>query len=173
LRRLAIVVVLVLVAAVGYRSLGSAQTGTGTLTLPQPAPTPGEKAPIFNEQDVEGDEFELSGNGVYVLTFWSTLNQGSNNAEAGFEKLAREYGDDGATFAAVYVNGTPQKGDKPYTILRDSGGRLASLYNVKRVPRLFVVKDGAITKVQNDYYDGIEQELETAIREALEKEPAE
>ncbi|MBA3610917.1 MAG: hypothetical protein H0W54_05820, partial [Rubrobacter sp.] len=61
----------------------------------------------------------------------------------------------------------------PYTILRDSRGRLASLYNVKRVPRLFVVKDGAITKVQNDYYDGIEQELETAIREALEKEPAE
>jgi len=164
------VIVVVLVASVGYRSFGSAETATGTLTLPQPAPTSGEKAPTFSEPDARGEDFRLTNDGIYVLTFWSTLNQGSNDAQAGFEKLAREYGDDGVTFAAVYVSSTPEEDGEPYATLQDSRGHLTSLYNVKRVPRLFVVKDGIITTVQNDYYDGTEKELETAIQTALEPE---
>ena len=169
-------VILVLVASVGYRSFGSAETATGTLTLPQPAPTSGEKAPTFKEPDTTGEDFALTDDGVYVLTFWSTLNRGSNGARAGFEKLAGEYGDD-VEFAAVYVSSTPDEDGEAYTTLQDSGGYLTSLYNVKRVPRLFVVKDGVITLVLNDYYEGTDTykgtdaQLESAIQEALKKEP--
>ena len=170
-KRLVIVVVLVLAASVGYRSFGSAETATGTLTLPQPAPTSGENAPNFEEPDTSGEDFELTDDGVYVLTFWSTLNKGSNDAQESFETLAREYGDDGVEFAAVYVSSTPKGDGRPYTTLQDSGGYLTSLYNVKRVPRLFVVKDGVITTVQNDYYEGVEKDLETEIQAALEREP--
>ena len=166
-----IVAVLVLLTSVGYHSLGNdEETGTGTLTLPQPAPTPGERAPTFTAQDTKGKPFSIDENGVYVLTFWSTLNQGSNQAQAGFERLAREYDDEGVNFAAVYVGGTPKDGRHPYKILQDSHGRLTSLYLVKRVPRLFLIRDGDIVLVQNQYFEENEKDLETALREALDKE---
>lgn len=169
MKRLALVIVLVLVASVGYRSLGSAETGTGTLTLPQPAPTPGQRAPDFTAQDVEGKTFGIEEDGVYVLTFWSTLNKGSNQAQEGFERLAREYTDD-ARFAVIYVGGTPETDGEPYTTLQDTRGRLTSLYNVKRVPRLFLIRDGEIVLVQNEYFEENEEDLDTALQEALKRE---
>jgi thiol-disulfide isomerase/thioredoxin len=159
----------VLVAAGFYRSFGSAETGTGTLTLAQPAPTVGQRAPQFTAETAEGDTFTLSDEGVYVLTFWSTLNENSNDAQPGFEQLAGEYKDDGVSFAAVYVNSIPRDRDVPYTMLQDPIGKLTSLYNVKRVPRLFLVKDGGITLVQNDYYEEYKGELEEALKSTLEE----
>src|SRR3712207_6234214 len=145
MKRLIVVFLLVLVAAGFYRSFGSAETGTGPLTLAHPAPTVGQQAPQFTAETAEGDTFTLSDEGVYVLTFWSTLNENSNDAQPGFEQLAGEYKDDGVSFAAVYVNSIPRDRDVPYTMLQDPIGKLTSLYNVKRVPRLFLVKDGEIT----------------------------
>jgi thiol-disulfide isomerase/thioredoxin len=171
MRRFIVVAIVVLVVAIGYRSYGGAETGTGTLTLQQPAPTQGESAPRFQQKDIDGKPFEISDDGVYVLMFWSTLNQGSNKARPGFEKLAREYSDDGATFAAVYVGSVPSDNDKPYGILQDSRGSLTSRYNIKRVPRVFVIKDGTITAVQNEYFDEYIEDLETEIQEALGQEP--
>ncbi len=167
MKRLIVVVVLVLVAAATYRSFGSAETGTGTLTLEQPAPAVGAQAPEFTAETAEGDTFELSDEGVYVLTFWSTLNEDSDDAQPGFEELAREYGDDGVSFAAVYVNSAPRHEDVPYTMLQDGTGKLTSLYNVKRVPRLFLVKNGTIELVLNSYYEGYEKDLEEALDGAL------
>jgi thiol-disulfide isomerase/thioredoxin len=170
-KRLAIVFFVVLAAALFYRSFGSAETGTGSLTLPQPAPNVGDNAPGFRVKSVDDRVFELSDHGVYVLTFWSTLNKDSKLAVPGFEDLAREYEDDGASFAVVYVNSAPRDDNVPYTMLLDSTGELVSKYNVKRVPRLFVVEDGTIGYAQDYYYEGYENSLRKAIDQAIAKEP--
>ncbi len=169
MKRLIVVVLLVLVVAATYRFFGSAETGTGTLTLEQPAPNVDEQAPTFTVKNVEGESFVLSDEGVYVLTFWSTLNENSNDAQPGFARLAREYEDDGAAFAVVYVNSAPRNEDVPYAMLQDGTGKLTSpgMYNVKRVPRLFLVKDGVIELVLNNFYEGYEKDLEKALEGAL------
>ncbi len=169
MRRLAVVIFLVVAVAVTYRSFGSEETGTGALTLPQPAPNEGATAPEFTVETAEGRRFVLSDEGIYVLTFWSSLNLGSREARPGFIELAREYEDDGVSFAAVYVNSPPRGGDAPYTTLQDSTGRITSLYNVKHVPRLFLIQDGHIEFVHDGYYEGIEKDLEEALKSALEK----
>ena len=171
MKRLAIVFFVVLAAALFYRSFGSAETGTGSLTLPQPAPNVGDNAPGFRVKSVDDRVFELSDHGVYVLTFLSTLNKDSNEAVPGFEDLAREYEGDGVSFAVVYVNSAPRDDNVPYTMLLDSTGELVSKYNVKRVPRLFVVEDGTIGYAQDYYYEGYETSLREAIDEALANEP--
>jgi hypothetical protein len=170
-KRLAIVFFVVLAAALVYRPFGGAETGTGSLTLPQPAPSVGDNAPAFEVKTVAGRDFELADRGVYVLTFWSTLNKDSNESVPGFEDLAREYKDDGVSFAVVYVNSAPHDDHVPYTMLLDSTGELVSKYNVKRVPRLFVVKNGTVEYAQDYYYEGYEKGLRKAIEEATAKEP--
>ena len=171
-KRLAIVFFAVLAAALFYRAFGSAETGTGSLTLPQPAPSVGDNAPGFTAKNVEGQDFDLSDRGVYVLTFWSTLNKDSNEAEAGFENLAKKYEDDGVSFAVVYVNSAPNDDHVPYTMLLDSTGELVSKYNVKRVPRLFVIKNGKVEYAQDYYYgEAYKKSLRVAIEAATAKEP--
>lgn len=170
MKRLVIVGLLVIVTAVGWRSYGSPETGTGTLTLPQPAPNAGEQAPNFTARTAEGKTFELKDKGIYVLTFWSTLNEGSSEARPAFTRLAREYSDSGVSFAAVYVSNIPgQAEEAPYTLLQDSSGRLTSLYNVKRVPRLFLIENGRVVLVHNGYYGDNEKLLEEALRGLLEE----
>ena len=171
MRRLVVVFLLVLAAGGLYRSFGSAETGTGTLTLEQPAPNVGEQAPTFTVENVEGEPFVLSDKGVYVLTFWSTLNESSNEAQPAFARLTREYDDEGVSFAVVYVNSAPKNDDVPYTMLQDGTGKLTSpgMYNVKRVPRLFLVKDGDIEMVLNSYYEGYQKDLEEVLNAALEE----
>ncbi|MDQ3429931.1 MAG: hypothetical protein M3479_08300, partial [Actinomycetota bacterium] len=53
----------------------------------------------------------------------------------------------------------------PYDVLQDSTGELTAKYNVKRVPRLFLIDDGTIELVQNGYY----QENEERLREELDQ----
>ncbi len=171
MKRLAVIALLVLAAAASYRSLGSPETGTGSLTLPQPAPAVGDPAPRFTARSVGGEPFKLSGEGLYVLAFWSTLNVNSNRALPGFEDLAEEYGDEGISFAAVYANGAPRDRSAPFTMLRDPTGQLVSKYNVKRVPRLFVVRDGTIEFALDYYYDGYDEELGEQLEELLAEGP--
>jgi thiol-disulfide isomerase/thioredoxin len=92
----------------------------------------------------------------------------SNKAEPGFKELAEEYDNDEASFAVVYVNGAPEDYQAPYTLLRDTNGKLTSRYNVKRVPRLFLIKNGDVELVLNGYYDGSEEDLKDALQEAVE-----
>ncbi len=165
MKRLIVIFLVVLATAGFYRSFGSAETGTGTLTLPQPAPTVEDPAPTFTAESAGGEPFELSEEGIYVLAFWSTLNEYSNEAQPGFAKLAREY--DGISFAVVFVNSAPRNGDASYAALQDPSGKLTSRYNVKHVPRLFLIQDGDIKLVQNGYYEENEEVLEEALKDAL------
>ena len=125
----------------------------------------------FTAENVEGERFVLSDRGLYVLTFWSTLNESSNDAQPAFARLTREYEDEGVSFAVVYVNSAPKSDEVPYTMLQDGTGKLTSpgMYNVKRVPRLFLVKDGDIEMVLNSYYEGYEEDLEEVLNAALEE----
>lgn len=160
------VAVLVLAVALLYRTFASPETATGSLTLAAPEPNVGSAAKNFTARDVEGRDFELSDSGVYVLAFWSPLNQSSNRARPGFVEAAREYKEE-ASFAVVYVNGARKDVDAPYDRLYDPTGSLASRYNVKRVPRLFIVRDGVISWVLDEYYLGYEKHLKQEIDEAL------
>ena len=166
MKRLLVVALLVLAASTGYRFYGSPETGTGSLTLPQPAPNRYDTAPSFETIREDGESFELSDEGVYVLTFWSILNQDTAEARPEFEEMAREYGEEGVFFAAVYVSNAPEsEKDVSYEVLQDSTGELTAEYNVKRVPRLFLIDDGTIELVQNGYY----QENEEHLREELDR----
>jgi thiol-disulfide isomerase/thioredoxin len=164
-KRLLVVVVLVLAASAAYRFYGSPETGTGSLTLPQPAPNPGEKAPFFETALRNGGEFELSEEGVYVLAFWSTLNMATAYARPEFVQLARDYEGQGVSFAAVYVNNIPEsEQDAPYAVLADGSGELTALYNVKKVPRLFLIRDGQIELAQDGFHPDDEE-----LREELDR----
>ncbi len=166
MKRLAVMAVLVLAVALFYRTLGGEETATGNLTLAPPEPNIGSVAKTFTARDTEGGRFELSEEGVYVLAFWSPLNQSSNKARPGFVEVAREYGEE-ASFAVIYVNGARSDIDAPYDRLHDyPKGRLASRYNVKRVPRLFVVRDGVVSWTLDEYYEGYEKDLAQQIEEA-------
>ncbi len=166
MKRLLVVALLVLAASSGYRVYGSPETGTGSLTLPQPAPNTGEEAPNFGADRRDGGNFELSDEGVYVLTFWSTLNKDTADARPEFEEMARDYAEEGVSFAVVYVSNVPEsEEDVPYDVLQDGSGELTAMYNVKRVPRLFLIDDGTIELVQNGYY----QENEERLRENLDR----
>jgi thiol-disulfide isomerase/thioredoxin len=166
MKHLLVVVLLVLAAFLGYRLYGGEQTGTGRLTLPQSAPYRGEKAPVFNAVCQDGKAFEVSDEGVFVLTFWSTLNKATAGARPEFDRLARDYEDEGVSFAAIYVNDMPEsEKDIPYAVLQDGSGELSALYNVKRVPRLFLIRDGTIELVQNGHYPQNERQL----REELDR----
>lgn len=173
MKRLLVIVLLVLAASTGYRLYGSPTTGTGSLTLPQPSPNKGDKAPTFEVTLRNSrNEFELSKGGVYVLAFWSTLNKGTADVRPMFDRLARDYKDKGVSFAAVYVSYTPEseKDDAPYAVLQDDTGELTALYNVKRVPRLFLIKDGTIDLVQNGYYLENEEQLREELDQVLSYE---
>lgn len=166
MRRLLIVSFLVLILAVGWRAYGSPETATGNLTLPQPAPNVGEKAREFTAPTLDGGEFQVKDKGIYVLTFWSTLNQDSYEAKNSFSELTRRYSDSGVSFGAVYVSNIPKDYDGvSYKVMRDSAGRLTSLYNVKRVPRLFVIEDGEVAFVYNSYNEANQELLKEKLQE--------
>lgn len=167
-----IVSFLVLILAVGWRAYGSPETATGNLTLPQPAPNVGEDAPEFTAPTLDGGEFRVTNEGIYVLTFWSTLNQDSYEAKASFSELSQQYSDSGVSFGAVYVSNNPGDYDEvPYKVMRDSAGRLTSLYNVKRVPRLFVIENGEVAFVYNSYNEANQELLKEKLKELTEESP--
>ena len=165
MKRLAAMVGLLLAVALFYRPSGGEGTPTGNLTPTAHEPKIGTAAKALTARDTEGGRFELSEEGVYVLAFWSPLNQSSNKARPGFVEVAREYGEQ-ASFAVIYVNGARSDIDAPYDRLHDPKGRLASRYNVKRVPRLFVVRDGVVSWTLDEYYEGYEKDLAQQIEAA-------
>jgi thiol-disulfide isomerase/thioredoxin len=100
-----------------------------------------------------------------VVAFWSTLNLDSERSEPHFQRLAEDFRGEGVRCAAVYVNGAPEEaGSSPYAVVRDPSGRLASLYKVRQVPRLFLVEDGTVRLT----YDGFSPESYEGVRETLE-----
>ncbi len=177
MKRLVVVTVLVLALVLIYRPLFDEGTGTGDLTLAAPEPNAGSSVSNFRVKDTDGGTFELTDRGIYVLTFWSTLNRNSNQARPQFVELAREYGDE-ASFAVVYVNGALEDEDAPYDRLHDRNGTLASRYNVKRVPRTFVIRNGRVTFTLDeftlaDYGENYGKFLRQGIDDAIEEQAEE
>ena len=170
MKRLGLVLLVVLIAAGFYRFYGSEATATGSLTLPGPAPNVGEEAETFGARRQDGGSFELSDEGVYVLTFWSMFNRDSVVSRPELAELAQEYGDKGVSFAAVYIGGAPRDANNvPYTVLLDGKGELASLYNVTKVPRSFLIEDGEIKLVQDGFVPGNEKQMEEELTRVLEE----
>lgn len=170
MRRLVLVVILVVAMSVSYDIFLSEDSGTGALTLDQPWPTPGEKAPSFEAERVSGQEFSMPDDGTYVVSFWSGLNRSSYETHSSFERLAREYGSSEVSFAAVYVGSVPRRdrSDAPYAVIKDKSGQLTSMYNVKRVPRLFLVKDGTVRLAQDNFYGENVQDMRQALDSTLQ-----
>jgi len=164
---LVIVLVLVIALAAGYRHYGSPATATGDLTLPPPAPAPADGAPTFSADRLGGEgKLALPKRGTHVLVFWSSLNLYSGKSEPYFRDLAEDFGGEGVGFGAVYVNGAPENAASlPYAVVPDRGDRLAGLYNVKRVPRLFLIEDGTVVEV----HDGFSPDDYHEVRETLEE----
>lgn len=166
MRRLIVVLTIVAALTAIYRFYGSPTTGTGTLTLPPPAPVPGEQAQPFTADHLGGGTFSVSKRGTYVIAFWDSLSYYSNQSKPHFGRLAEDFGDKGVRFVAVYVDNPPESaGSLPYAVVWDQTGRLASLYNVKRVPRLFVVEDGKVRIT----YDEFSPEIYAEVRKSLEE----
>ena len=170
MKRLVLVLLVVLIAAGFYRFNLNEETATGNLTLPGPAPNAGEAAETFEASREDGGSFRLSDDGVYVLAFWSVFNRDSVAARPELAELAREYGGEGVSFAAVYIGGAPRNvGDVPYTVLLDGQGELTSLYNVTKVPRSFLIEDGEIKLVQDGFIPGNEEKLKEELTRVLEE----
>jgi hypothetical protein len=153
MRRLILVSVLVFLAAMAYRSIDLPTTDRASPTLAGPAPNVGDKASSFvHELYDESGTFELSERGIYVLTFWDTLNQDSNQARPYFARLSDDFEGSGVRFAAVYIGDPPEDAEPAsYAVIHDADGRLAAMYNVKRVPRIFVISDGEVYLVHNNF----------------------
>jgi peroxiredoxin len=173
MRRLMVVLALVAALAVGYRLYASPATGTGSLTLPPPAPIPGQDAPNFTAERQGGGIFSLSERGTYVIAFWDTLSYYSKQSKPYFRKLAENYSGDGARFVVVYVDNPPEDevGSLPYEVVWDRNGRLASFYNVKRVPRLFIVKDGTVRMTYDDFSPEGYEEVRKTLEEVSQPPP--
>src|SRR3954447_17221603 len=111
IRRLVLVATLVLAVAVLYRTMGSPTTGSGSRsspTIPGPEPNAGTPAPTFVHERYDGGTFDLSDRGVYVLTFWDTLNRDSNLAHPYSARLAEDFEGTGTRFAAIYIGDPPK-----------------------------------------------------------------
>ncbi len=167
MRRFIAVTVVVVAVAILYRLFAGAEAATGTLTLPQPAPDAGQKAPTFTAESASGRPFRLTSRGTYVLVFWDSLDSQFSQARRSFTRLARRFDGSRVSFVAVYIGQAPDSGRTPYTVLTDRGGRLSAIYNVKRVPRLFLIHDGRIVLVQNGYYEANSKLLARSLKEIL------
>ena len=152
MRRLILLSVLVLLAATAYRSIELPTSERASPTLPGPAPNVGDKASAFAHERYDGGTFDLSDRGIYVLTFWDALNRDSNQARPYFARLAEDFEGSGVRFAAVYIGDPPGDAEPaPYVVMQDVDGSLAAIYNVKRVPRIFVISDGRVYLVHNNF----------------------
>lgn len=148
MRRLIAVLVLVAALAAAYRTLDPTNSGIGMIALGLPSPAPEESAPQFTHDRLNGDSFELTDQGTYVVTFLNTLNANSIETRSAFAQLAREFSDSPVRFAAIYIGGLPKDAQAaPHAVLHDRGGELSGLYRIKTVPRTFVVSDGEIYSV--------------------------
>lgn len=111
---------------------------------------PGDPAPDFTLPDHDGREFTLStalGHGPVVLFFYPAAHsRGCTKETCHFRDLAREFAALGAQRVGISMDRTDRQAQfarrnaLDYPLLVDDGGRVASLYGVKRSVDLLRVK---------------------------------
>ncbi len=154
----------------------------GGEVLEEGKPGPGDLAPLFTAQDLEGKrtclEELIDGKKVVLLNFWG-LRCSNCLVEIGYlNSMFEKYSPNGVEFLGVNVDGAssdvirknlPNLPDIPrYTILPDPEFKIPDLYNVAGAPLSFVIgKDGKILYRHEDFQPGDENGMEDALQKAM------
>lgn len=153
-------------------------------SVPQGKPGPGDPAPLFAVDDLEGKKTALgdiirSGKVVF-LNFWG-LRCANCIEEIGYlNPLFEKYRGKGVVFLGVNVDGVkpdlirqlmPKMPHFPkYTVLPDPEFNIPDLYNLSGAPLSLVIgRDGKITFRHEDFKPGDEKGMEEALQSAILK----
>jgi cytochrome c biogenesis protein CcmG/thiol:disulfide interchange protein DsbE len=124
-----------------------------------PAPIQGFKAPDFKLNTLQGGSVQLSdlrGKPVLV-SLWASWCPPCKAEMPAFEKVYRQYADQGLTILAVNASNQDsqaeaqafvQANDLTFPILLDTQGRVSQLYDLRSLPTSFFIgRDGVIQEV--------------------------
>lgn len=145
-------------------------------------PGPGDQAPLFTINDLEGSKVVLESltkeGKVVFLNFWG-LRCSSCIEEIGYlNPLFEKYASKGVAFLGVNVDGVkaetikklmPNMATSPkFTVIPDPELALPDMYSLMGAPLSFVIgKDGVVSYRHEDFKPGDEKGIEEAIQKAL------
>jgi cytochrome c biogenesis protein CcmG, thiol:disulfide interchange protein DsbE len=124
-----------------------------------PAPIQGFQAPDFKLDTLQGGSMQLSAlRGKPVLvSLWASWCPPCKAEMPAFEKVYRQYGDQGFTILAVNASNQDsqadaqafvQANDLTFPILLDTQGRVSQLYDLRSLPTSFFIdRDGVIREI--------------------------
>ena len=146
-----------------------------------PKPALASKLPDFELLSLEGDSVRLSdhlGRGVIVLAFWDTWCEPCKTQLPHLDRIYRAHKDAGLSVWAIsmdepstamqvgpYVN----ESGFAFTVLMDTNGKAASLYNTHKVAPYTVIigRDGAIASETTGFDPASAKVLEQRIEKLL------
>jgi len=144
------VIGLVLLATVVFTLWGNVinpTTGTGR-------PLPGEVAPAFSAETLNGEEFRLQDylGEIIVVNFWATWCPQCEGEINEFELIWRDLEDDGVNFVGVAMDDTiaavstlAEEGDVTFPLIVEEENLITSAYGVTAAPEIFIIgPDGNI-----------------------------
>ncbi len=152
--------------------------------VPKGRTGPGDPAPLFSADDLEGNRMVLkdilgSGNVVF-LNFWGLRCANCIEEIRYLNPLFDKYRRQGAVFLGVNVDGAgsemirqlmPKMPHVPrYTVLPDPEFKIPDMYNLSGAPLSLVIgRDGKIAFRHEDFKPGDEKGMEEALRNAILK----
>jgi peroxiredoxin len=145
------------------------------------APDIGAPAPDFTAENyVTGARVRLSAQHgkIAVVTFWATWCAPCRAELPNLEKLQRYLGKEKIAVLAINFKDTPEtirrlrsnakKAGWNINMLLDPDGRIAHLYDVKAIPRMYLIgKDGKIRATHVGFGDGSLEEMVDDLNAAL------
>ena len=137
------------------------------------APAIGSAAPTFSLTTLDGKPFSLAdatkANSLVVLIFISTECPYSNAYNDRMRDMAAVYAKKGVQFVGINSNKTEtvqdaiahaKKHGHTFTIVKDSGNKVADLYDARHTPEVYIVdKDGKLR-----YHGRIDENYEDAAK---------
>ncbi len=137
------------------------------------APEIGARAPDFTAENyVTGAKVHLSAQHgkIAIVTFWATWCTPCREELPNLEKLQRYLGKQRLAVLAINFKDTPEtirrlrsnakKAGWNINMLLDPGGRIAYLYDVKAIPRMYLIgPDGKIRATHVGFGDGSLEEM--------------
>jgi len=136
-------------------------------------PAIGAAAPVFDLKTIDGKDFSLASaekaDKLVVLMFIATECPYSNAYNDRMRDMAAAYAARGVQFVGINSNSTESVADAvahakkhghTFTILKDTGNKVADLYDARRTPEVFVIdKDGKLV-----YHGRIDENYEDAAK---------
>lgn len=147
------------------------------------APAAGSPAPDFALADLDGAQVRLAdlvARGPVVMAFWATWCRPCAQEIPHLSALQQELGERGLTVLGVSLDDATTVGevrafvrtrDVSYTVLLDTEGRVAALYNPEHALPFTVVigRGGQVRRVHRGYVPGDEVQLRAEVVELLEE----